>query len=111
MWELNTFRRLIPAFAILVIGIIMYMGVKYTTNALMNVYCATTDDPRLDPTTWGLAYWIFGLFGIITMWVFILRAWLTIKGRLSGEMGGGETERKKKKPPTEFPPMSPYGGE
>lgn len=111
MWELTIFKRLVPAFAVLVIGLVMYMGTKYVTNALMSVYCATTDDPLLDPTNWGLAYWIFGLFGIITMWCFILWGWLIIKGRMSSELGGGDEERKpRKKPPTGFPPISPYGG-
>lgn len=106
MWELNLFKRILPAFIVVIIGVVFYIATKYTVNDLFAYgYCATTMDASLNPTTWGLAYWIFGLMGIWVFFVFAIKAWTIVTGRTT--LGGGDREEA---PMRRRSKMS-YGGE
>lgn len=102
MWELNIFKRLVPAFAVTLMAVMLYLISKYVINELFDSFNAS----GYDPSTWGLAYWIFGLMGVFIVWFWLVRAWLIIKGRISG----GLEEPRKRPKKSEFPtgPMPPY---
>ena len=102
MYESNMFRRLIPAFAVIFVGVVFYIATKYTVNGLFEYsYCATmSTNPLLDPNSWGIATWIFRGMGMVVFVSFILWAWMIVTGRKSS----GENEPRKPRKVKELPP-------
>ena len=102
MWEINVFKRLVPAFAVLIMAVVLYITCKYVIAGMFAAFNASGQDP----STWGLAYWLFGLMGVIIVWFYCVRAFLIIKGRIS--TGMEEPRKPGRKPKSEgYPPETP----
>lgn len=103
MWELNLFKRIVPAFALTIMAVVLYMITNYVVDGLFDAF----NSSGYDPSTWGLASWLFAGMGIIVIWFYLLRAWLVIKGRISGGLDEPRTRSKKPEAPP-VGPMPPY---
>lgn len=78
MWEVNLFKRLVPAFVALIVGFVFYLGVKYTINELYTGAC----NSGMNTASWlGIIRWFFAIMGVVVIWAFILKGWLIIQGR------------------------------
>ena len=103
MWEWNVFKRIIPAFIALFLGVIFYIGTKYVISGMTSAFNAT----GYNPADWGLAWWVFGLMGVVVAWAFIMKGWLIISGRQSGTFGGGESDTPVRRKPKPTPMIQP----
>lgn len=112
MWEIGVFKRIVPAFVIVLMAVILYIISKYAINGLMDAFgtasingtLSATAPPMHNPTTadtagWALAWWIFGLMGVFIVWFYLMKAWEVVKGHMPSGMD--EPRKRGPKPKSE----------